>query len=778
MGIANGQFKPLLLAAFLLFSGAIQSPIFANTGNIENLILAQAIEKPITISSRVAEQWRGGYKLQLNITANEALENWSSSFSLPQGYTIRGNYGIDIELRGETVVLVGRNGWKNLKAGETISPVLIIDSSQAPFEPTFFVGEDAIANNGLTSDLRFVSKIVEQWTGGYKVVIEVIANKDVSDWSTTFSLPSSYTLRQYYGGNITENGGTYQVTGESWNKSLAAGEASEIILIIDTAEVAVNPQLNGFNLAAGETTDVAIATEEGQATGEDKDNDLTVPTTDIGSTGETDLTVRDSSSTNHNVEQNNDPYQPTDITVPDNKPVNTNQKGKYAYGTALQLNFLFWNANRSGKIGADNRLEWRSDSTMSDGHNVNRDLTGGYFDAGDHVKFGQPMAWSITQLAWGGIEYREAYQRSGQFDELLLAIKHGTDYFLKAHETDGSGTVRFWGQCGEGQYAHKKWTSAENIANVTPRNCFAIDRNKPGTDLAAGTAAALASSAMLFRGVDDNYSAELLTNARQLFDFAEKYKAKYSDSIGPANPYYTSWSGYQDELVHGAAWMHKATGEAKYLEKAKGYFSPSMIGDWTYATDDHSYGAMILLAQAGDETAKNHAKRWIGHWLKGDGGINYTPGGFAHRAAWSSVPLAASAAYLAQLYHDTVEPNQAYADFAKTQTDYILGNNPMGFSYMIGFGNKSAVAPHHRGSSPSGGSSPTSPMEHYLWGGVVGGPQSANDFDYEDSRHNWVANEVGTSYNAPVASLLIQMYDRFGGDAMSDSKLSQLRGVK
>ena len=34
-------------------------------------------------------------------------------------------------------------------------------------------------------------------------------------------------------------------------------------------------------------------------------------------------------------------------------------------------------------------------------------LTGGWYDAGDHVKFTFPMAWSTAVLAWGLLEYKD-----------------------------------------------------------------------------------------------------------------------------------------------------------------------------------------------------------------------------------------------------------------------------------------------------------------------------------------------------------------------------------
>lgn len=58
---------------------------------------------------------------------------------------------------------------------------------------------------------------------------------------------------------------------------------------------------------------------------------------------------------------------------------------------------------------------------------------GGYYDAGDNVKFGLPMAFTITMLSWGVIEYGKEITDSGEYSHALESIKWGTDYFIKAH---------------------------------------------------------------------------------------------------------------------------------------------------------------------------------------------------------------------------------------------------------------------------------------------------------------------------------------------------------
>lgn len=64
---------------------------------------------------------------------------------------------------------------------------------------------------------------------------------------------------------------------------------------------------------------------------------------------------------------------------------------------------------------------------------VQVDLVGGYYDAGDHVKFGLPMAFTVTMLSWGAIEYRQQIADAGELEHTMEAIKWGTDYFIKAH---------------------------------------------------------------------------------------------------------------------------------------------------------------------------------------------------------------------------------------------------------------------------------------------------------------------------------------------------------
>ncbi|MEM7553065.1 MAG: glycoside hydrolase family 9 protein [Cyanobacteria bacterium P01_A01_bin.84] len=456
-------------------------------------------------------------------------------------------------------------------------------------------------------------------------------------------------------------------------------------------------------------------------------------------------------------------------------------KNKINYGEALQKSNLFYKAQRSGDLPKNNPLPWRGDSALKDGADVGRDLTGGYYDAGDHVKFGFPMAASMTMLSWGVEEYRDGYKKVGQLDETLDNIKWGTDYLLKAYDDKGTATTKddvFWGQVGDGKADHDFWGAPEDMKMARPS--FKITAKNPGSDLAGESAAALASASIVFRPTNKAYADKLLNKAKQLYDFADQHQGTYSNSIPAAKPFYTSRSGYKDELAWGAAWVHKAIkaagkSDTKYLEKAEKY--QGGIG-WTHDWDNKSPGTGILLAQeTGKDKYKRGVENWLDNWAKPNGSIKKTSGGLAWLSRWASLRYSANTAFLAGVYGDTVKDKGGlYTKFSEKQIDYILGDNPKNFSYMVGFGENSPKNPHHRAASGTRNISDSNPNKHVLYGALVGGPTAPNDNAYQDKRTDFIANEVALDYNAAFTGALARMTKEFGGNALSKIPGTNLKG--
>ena len=297
------------------------------------------------------------------------------------------------------------------------------------------------------------------------------------------------------------------------------------------------------------------------------------------------------------------------------------------------------------------------------------------------------------------------------------------------------------------------------------RPAFKITTSKPGSELAAETAAALAAASIAFKQTDPSYASTLLQHAKELYEFADTYRGKYTDSIPNAAQFYNSFSGFNDELVWGAAWLYKATNEAVYLTKAEQYYQQfSMSGPaWAFSWDDKKAGVQLLLAEiTGTDSYKQNIISSLAGWLPG-GGITYTPKGLAWRIQWGANRYSANTAFLALVAADLGLNPTTYRDFAKQQIHYMLGDT--GRSYVVGFGNNPPQRPHHRSSScelspatcDSNDLNKSGPNPQVLYGALVGGPD-AND-NYADVRTDYVQNEVATDYNAGFQSAVAGLRD-------------------
>ena len=451
----------------------------------------------------------------------------------------------------------------------------------------------------------------------------------------------------------------------------------------------------------------------------------------------------------------------------------------YNYGEVIQKSMFFYEAQRSGPLPADNRVHWRGDSGLNDGSDVGVDLTGGWHDAGDKVKFGFPMAFSATILAWSGIVDQTAYESIDQWEYLQDNLRWVNDYFIKCHirNADGS-TQRFYGQVGNGTLDHNFWGPAEIMQMARP--AYYVDTNNPGSELTAETAAAMAAASMIFASSDPAYSAELLDHAIALYDFADTYRGKYSDAITDATAFYNSWSGYNDEIVWGAIWLYRATGDMTYLNKAIAeYPNLGAAGNytWTLAWDDKSFGSYVLMAElTGQNQYMQDAERWLDYWTDGYNGqrITYSPGGQAHLDTWGSLRYASNTAFAALIYSEYIETSnptksQTYRDFGITQINYALGDNPNNRSYVVGFGNNPPMNPHHDTAHGSWSDNINEPAQnrHILYGALVGGPGTAND-QYVDDRSDYIANEVACDYNAGFTGAVARLVNLYGGTPLAD----------
>ncbi|CAG5120477.1 unnamed protein product, partial [Candidula unifasciata] len=415
-------------------------------------------------------------------------------------------------------------------------------------------------------------------------------------------------------------------------------------------------------------------------------------------------------------------------------------EGAKNYADALGKSILFYDAQRSGKLPANNPIKWRGDSAVNDC------VPGGWYDAGDHVKFGLPLSSTLTILGWSLIKFKDGYVKAGQLDNAYDSVKWGYDYVLKAWNPSKNELVV---QVGDGDTDHAYWGRPEDM--TMPRPCLVVNNNIHGADIAAGTAAALATGAIVFKDKGDSaYANQLLNAAKSLYDYAKGHRGMFkSNFYGSLND--------TDELCDASIWLYKATNDQKYLTDAKTQFGDDSY-TWGYGWDNKMVGCQALLYEATkDNYYKNAVDSYFTYnWLPG-GGIDYTPCGLAWRDKWGSLRAAANSAFIALIAAELGIQTSNLRQWATEQINYILGDNPHNggcYSYEIGYGSKYPLQPHHRAAScpnrpaPCGYTEANSPNANpqVLIGALVGGPD-VND-NYNDLRSDYVGNEVAIDYNA------------------------------
>ncbi|KAD3066550.1 hypothetical protein E3N88_34430 [Mikania micrantha] len=398
--------------------------------------------------------------------------------------------------------------------------------------------------------------------------------------------------------------------------------------------------------------------------------------------------------------------------------LSTRSIASHNYADALTKSLLYFEAQRSGHLPYNQRVTWRDHSGLTDGLQQGVDLVGGYYDAGDHVKFGLPMAFTVTMVSWGIIEYGDYIAGAGELDHALESIKWGTDYFIKAHTSPNV----LWAEVGDGYTDHYCWQRPEDM--TTSRQAYKVDENNPGSDVVGETAAAMAAASIVFRKTNPRYSHLLLHHAKQLFEFGDKYRGKYDENMGVVKNYYTSISGFNDELLWAAMWLYKAT-------------------------DDHRYLSYVI----------DNADSF--------GGIGWSITEFSWDVKFAGIQVLASQLKCAM---GDVTPQELF-QFSKQQVDYVLGSNPLNMSYLVGFGPKFPSRVHHRGASIVSyrenkgfigctegydnwyGSS--GPNPNIVFGALVGGPNHKDEFF--DRRGNYMQTEACTYNTAPLVGIFAKL---------------------
>ncbi|MDR0984239.1 MAG: glycoside hydrolase family 9 protein [Ruminococcus sp.] len=459
---------------------------------------------------------------------------------------------------------------------------------------------------------------------------------------------------------------------------------------------------------------------------------------------------------------------------------------KYNYAEVLQKSLYFYECQQAGPLPDWNRVEWRADSTMTDY------VLGGWYDAGDNVKFNLPMSYSASMLAWGLYQYPNGVKAVGQYDIYKNNLEFVLDYFVNCDEGDGT----FVYQVGNGTVDHTWWGPVELVEygykggdyyNRAENGDYLI-----GNDSAVGSSMAAALAAGYCALPDSTKRDQYLETAKIFFEIADTTRSDAGYNSSDAQGFYQIGTSTQfwDNLLYAANWLYMATGDQYYLDKCPEYIAnlPLMAGTgdvtygWGMCWDDTSQGALLLYAiNTGEQKWIDHVKKHIvKYWIENEGVTEINPGGLKYLTTWGCLRHATAVAFTAKVAIDTVlkgdSDEERIQDFIMDQINYCLGDNQNNRSYVVGFGEDPPTSPHHRtahGSWKNDLAVPEGGNRHIIYGALVGGPNQ--DGTYEDDRGNFINNEIATDYNAGFTALLCGLVEEYGGTCLTNFPEPEVR---
>ena len=150
-----------------------------------------------------------------------------------------------------------------------------------------------------------------------------------------------------------------------------------------------------------------------------------------------------------------------------------------------------------------------------------------------------------------------------------------------------------------------------------------------------------------------------------------------------------------------------------------------------------------------------------------------TPAGYFYLDTWGSARYNTAVQFTALLYDKYCKgkdrfnpdnPDYTFSKWAQGQMEYIIGDNPLGRSYVVGYGENCVKYPHHRAASGLTMAEDPAEHKHVLYGALAGGPDE-ND-EHNDVTNDWVYNEVTIDYNAAIVGAAAGLYLYSGDETM------------
>ncbi|MFF9275851.1 glycoside hydrolase family 9 protein [Streptomyces griseosporeus] len=407
------------------------------------------------------------------------------------------------------------------------------------------------------------------------------------------------------------------------------------------------------------------------------------------------------------------------------------------------------------------------------------DVTGGWYDAGDHGKYvvnGGITTWELLSTY-----EREKLARTGRADKLrdgTLALPESgnkvpdildearweLEFLLKMQVPAGQPLA--------GMAHHKvhdeQWTGLPLLPSADPQK---RELHPPTTAATLNLAATAAQAARLYRPYDPAFAARALSAARTAFTAALAHPDVYADPDDATGGGAYNDNDVRDEFYWAAAELYLSTGEKQYETyvltspvHTADVFGPTGF-DWarTAAPARLDLATVPSRLPGRDKVRQSvvrGADRYLATLKAQPYGMPYAPDGNLYD--WgSNHQILNNAVVLATAYDIT--GGAKYRDGAVQSMDYVLGRNALNMSYVTGYGEVSSHNQHSRWYAHELDPSLPNPPA----GTLAGGPNSSiqdpyaqskltgctGQFCYIDDIQSWSTNETAINWNAALARM-------------------------
>lgn len=392
----------------------------------------------------------------------------------------------------------------------------------------------------------------------------------------------------------------------------------------------------------------------------------------------------------------------------------------------------------------------------------------GWYDAGDYGKYIVNSAITTHTLLRTLQNHPDFFAKqslnipeSGNaLPDLLDEIFWNLDWMATMQDSDGGFYHKLTPENFEGL----------NMPHLEYKPRFVLQKSLAATLDAAGTFARAAQVVSRYEKQLPGLAKRYRTIAENAWQWAKHHpdQAYKQPSDFRTGIYANPKDNYEDEWLFAGAELFSLTNDKQYLAN---FNIPKKlrVPEWS----DLETIALITLVNTAEapsdlkKAAINKLTQLADSFVQDGKASGYQVAMRGKDFRWGSNGVAANKA-LTLLDINKISPKNDYVIMAEGLLDYIFGRNPMGTSYLTGFGTHSTQAPHHRISEADGVEAPVPGM---LAGGPHIGYQDKAECErykhpydtkypaksYQDHWCSYATNEVAINWNAGLVYALAEI---------------------